>query len=258
MSAGSVLAENAAGLVGFNQKAKLVIYNDTKKSLSQSAVTAKASEALGNTGTGGSTATSVLKSSFHEIQVQFNPSSIRFEANSTPVNVKYLQDNFDPTIPNMQSRKESIVLMVDLIFDAVSNKDAFHGDKFRISLSDAAALAGTAVKELTGGYSVQKQTNGLIAAIMRESTRVISFTWAKMIFTGVLQEVRAKYTMFSPGGNPIRSVVTLSLKQTMTPGENAIWDKAFSSFFGEPGVDKGLISGKSTLQDIQKFINIGI
>ncbi|MCL2035967.1 MAG: hypothetical protein FWG83_01090 [Oscillospiraceae bacterium] len=247
----NVLAANAAGVLGFNQKAKLVIYTDTGSTMGSSAIADAASAALESAGS------AIPGGDFHSLQVQFNPASIKFEANSVPVQAKYLQDRFDASIPNSQKRKESIFMTVDLIFDDVSNKDAFHGDKFRISASDVLAAAGTLTKELMGGYSVQKQTNGLIAAIMRESTRVISFVWAKMKFTGILHEVQAKYTMFSISGKPIRSVVTLSLQQVMTAGENKTWDKAFSDFFGAPGMDTDMISGKSMLQDIQKFINIG-
>jgi hypothetical protein len=191
------------------------------------------------------------------IEVQFNPSSIRFDANADTMEAKYMEDNFDSAIPNRQSRRASIVMTVDLIFDAVHTKDAFFGDKYRISPSDTVAAADAVAQAFMGGYTVQKQTQALIAAMMNEDTRRIAFVWTDMCFVGILSEVQAKYTMFSPSGNPIRSMITLSLQQDLEDSDVEQWNSAFTKFWEKAKVPEGVIKGKSAFQEAGRFINIG-
>jgi hypothetical protein len=189
--------------------------------------------------------------------VQFNPSSVRFDANAESMEAKYMEDNFDSAIPNRQSRRASVVMTVDLIFDAVHTKDAFWGDKYRISPSDTVAAANAIAQTFVGGFTVQKQTQALIAAMMDVDTRRIAFIWADMSFVGVLSEVQARYTMFSPSGKPIRSTVTLSLQQDLEDSEVKQWNKAFDDFWGGIDAEGKMIKGKSAFQEMGKFINIG-
>ena len=127
---------------------------------------------------------------------------------------------------------------MDLIFDDMNPTDAFMADKFMLlsgfsvgNLISAGAGIANAIKGKV--YSVQKQTNALVAAAIRDSTRSVTFKWANMSFTGELTEVRAAYTMFSVSGRPVRSTVTLSITQQVN-GEigSGYWDAAFNSAFG--------------------------
>jgi hypothetical protein len=57
-----------------------------------------------------------------------------------------------------------------------------------------------------------------------------------MIFWGELTGANVKYTMFDPSGNPIRSKVTLTIRQDKSPENTAYateqdWDKAFKKMF---------------------------
>jgi hypothetical protein len=257
MSLGSFAGEVGKGVLGMNKKAMLIIYKGSSGKVSSEKALNSTKSVLDSADSSATMRglTDELPN-HHILRVQFNPASVRLEANINPVPTKWLEDNFDSSITNQQERNASIVMYVDLIFDAVSNKDAFHGDKFRLSLSDAAAAAGTGIKQLAGGYSVLKQTNGLIAAMTNESTRVISFLWADMKFTGILEQIQARYTMFSPSGRPIRSTVTLGIHQSLDREEVGQWEIAFNNFFGNKEKSSDLISGKSRLQEMQKLINI--
>ncbi|MDR1674389.1 MAG: hypothetical protein LBR54_02945 [Oscillospiraceae bacterium] len=194
----------------------------------------------------------------HTLTVQFNPSSIRFEAHSNTMNVKVMQVGMvDGEIPETTKRPASVSMFVDLIFDDVNSKDAFRSEKFNLSPTELARDSITAVKKLKGDvYSVQKQTNGLVGALMRESTRIVSFRWGDLKFTGMLNDIKASYTMFSTSGRPIRSKVSLTLEQHFTLDDpQSRWDAAFTKFFGAANI-AGSVSGKSNLQEMQSLLNL--
>ena len=251
-----VAQEFTKGAIGGIQKARIIIYKMKEDRLEADKQALMVSELLA--GTKDLVSGGIGKEEpFHVMKVQFNPSTVRFEASADAVFSKGLEDSFDSAIINQQKRKASVVMSVDLIFDAVNNKDAFHGDKFKLSATDAVQAAGTIAQELKGGYSVQKQTNGFIGAMMHESTRVITFVWSKMLFTGAINQVQARYTMFSTSGRPIRSTVTLQLHQVIDRNDISYWDNAFSKFFGKQGVETDLIQGKSDLDNMRRLLNIG-
>jgi hypothetical protein len=257
MSWQSFKEEAVNGVLGRNEKAKLILYKGGKSDALSGEVLKDTQEALGDAGSSMNSLKGAM-SKHHILKVQYNPASIRFEANVDEIPTRWLEDNFDATLPNQQKRSASIVMYVDLIFDAVNNKDAFYsvGDKLQINPGDIAASVGTGIKKLAGGYSVLKQTNGLVAAMTNASTRVVSFLWADMKFTGILEQVQARYTMFSPSGRPIRSSITLSMQQSLDRDEVGQWEKAFNNFFGKKEIALKNINGKSSLQEMEKLINI--
>jgi hypothetical protein len=108
--------------------------------------------------------------------------------------------NLENEVPNQMVAPPRIVMSVDLIFDAVNLKDSFMFEKLRFSVGDEFSMVAALLKER--GYTVQPQTNGIIAAMLREGTRQVTFKWADMSFTGYLQEASARYTMFSVSGKP--------------------------------------------------------
>ncbi|MDR3295882.1 MAG: hypothetical protein LBT26_08665 [Clostridiales Family XIII bacterium] len=192
----------------------------------------------------------------HKLTVQFNPDSLGFEANSQPIKTRYMQANEDSTVPHMQTREESVIMTVSLLFDAVSNADAFYADKFRTSASDVAAKIGTGIKKMNGGYTVQPQTNGILALLLHEETSEVTFVWGDLKFNGIISEAQAQYTMFSPSGMPIRSKVSLRINQVLHgSADGKQWDEAFDKCFGKAGQTTA-ISAKSTLQELSSLLNI--
>ena len=106
-------------------------------------------------------------------------------------------------------------------------------------------------------WSVKAQTNGLLAALMKESTRTVTFKWADMTFTGEATEAQARYTMFSPLGHPVRSVVRLNIiQQVRGQADITYWDKAFDKLF-TPQDGLAEAGGKSAMQQLGNLINIG-
>lgn len=247
--------------LGSIAKALLVIHKLPEQSDSATATVAHQTElALNLTssiGTAVSTLTgtsSALKAASLDacvMQVQYNPSSLSILANAKTIPFTYLQKNLDSGIPNQSSRPPMVVLSVELIFDAMNPKDAFMAEKYA-SISTGGAISSVA-GAVQGEYTVQPQTDGLIAALMRPSTRMVTFRWADMAFTGQLIEVQARYTMFSVSGKPIRSIVQMNIAQQVeSESDLQYWDQALDKAFDSGALDQG----KSAAQTLGNLLNL--
>ena len=254
---------NAAGsALGIVKKAMLILHTDAQASTTSTSIASKTASALSKKpGTGlGATVSALAGGGMggsHVLEVQYNPNSISLQANSSPTPFQYLQQNFDSTIPTQNFRDPSVVLSVELTFDAMNPKDAFMIDKFRLSAGDAVSAVSGLVQAGKGGYTVQPQTNGLLAALIRDSTRFVTFRWADMAFTGELTEASATYTMFSVSGKPVRSVVRLNITQNVdSKSDISYWDTAFTKTFGasDAAATKG---GRSFADRYGNLLNIG-
>lgn len=237
-----LLLHKRSDIQGFNT-AKAVKLAD--EMLSQAAAVSLGNIRLPDTAGGGEL--------FSRLEVQYNPSSLAIYANAESIPFSSLQQNIDNGIPNQNIRAPSIALTVDLIFDALNLPDAFMADKLRVTpdslISDAAALTTLA----KGCYSVQPQTNGLVALMLRSGTRLVTFRWGDLAFTGQVTEVKADYTMFSVSGRPIRSNVRLNIiQQVESAGDSQYWDKAFDNWFKTADV-----SGKGVAQKVGNILNLG-
>ncbi|MEG0779554.1 MAG: hypothetical protein RRY95_00925 [Oscillospiraceae bacterium] len=220
------VGKSALGSVG---KATLILAAPTPAPPSAAGVTRTAKAMLDG---GAAKASAADMGGEHILQVQYNPASLQMDANAEVTPVQYLQQNLDNGIPAQNTRNPSVVLSVELIFDAMLAQDAFLFDKLRLSAGAAVSDISGLAKAKTGGYTVQPQTNGLLAALFRDSTRTVTFRWADMSFTGELTEANATYTMFSVSGKPIRSVIRINITQSAEARGATHWDTAFDNTFG--------------------------
>lgn len=193
----------------------------------------------------------------NRMEVQYNPSSISFSANAEPMAATYLQSGVEQGTPNQLSRPPSVVLRVDLLFDAMNVKDAFMFEKFRVaSVNDLAASGAGIAKALGDGYSVQPQTNGLLAAMLSDATRLVTFQWAELSFTGELTDANAQYIMFSVSGQPIRSKITLQITQEVNEESDiSYWNGAFDKCF-LPEAGAFATGGKEARQKTGNLLNL--
>lgn len=225
---------STVGALVNTEKAVLVLSTPPSTYTGSSSSTSSLSSATASALSG--TTSTTTSSSTHTLTLQYNPSSINFQANAQSVPFQYLQQNLDQGIPNMDTRPPSIVMTVDLHFDDMNVTDSFASETFSVdSVSDAVSTVASVVTNVAGdGYSVQPETNGLMAAVMSEITRNVTFRWSNMSFTGELSEVRARYTMFSTSGKPVRSIVTITItQQVTTDADSSAWNDAFDAAFGD-------------------------
>lgn len=261
----SFLADAKSSVLGTAKKALLILHKDDSQrgddAMTPQKISAATMDALYPTGqTARSTLTGIseaLGADFHVLQVQYNPASVEFQASSEEVTIPYLQQNIDPSIPNQNTRPPSVTLSVHLIFDAMNVRDSFMFEKFRVTTQDVAQLAAkrTLKKDI---YSVQAQTNGLIGMIMRKSTRLVTFQWAEMSFTGEVTEIQADYSMFSVSGRPVRSQVKINISQRVdSNSDSKYWNQAFDKCFGNQNISV-VSGGKSQMEGLSNLLNIGI
>ena len=260
MSLSSALSNVGNSLFGTTKKAVLLLHDlqstnpasklgSSLNSLTKSVLTS--ANKIG--GSAFSTAANALVGGGGSLEVQYNPSSLSINANAQAVPFSYLLKNTDNGIPNQDLRPPSITMSVQLVFDDMNVKDAFMAEKFRVtSVGDAISTVSSLVKNLAGdGYSVQPETNALVAMLMKDSTRLVTFQWGDMSFTGEVCQVQARYTMFSVSGQPIRSVVDLVIVQCITgSGDISQWENAFDKGFSNS------LSRKNILQKATDLFNI--
>ena len=244
-------------VVGNIQKALLVIHRQEDAAEVDSARVAAATEAaLGGTAASMLATSAAMKAAKMKacvMQVQYNPSSLSIQANAESIPFAYLQQNVDSGVPNQSSRPPMVMLSVELVFDAMNPKDAFMAEKLSLSTGGVVSSAAAAKQLTKGGYTVQPQTDGLIAALLRPSTRVVTFRWADMAFTGQLIEAQAEYTMFSVSGKPIRSKVHLNIAQQVeSEADIKYWDAMFDKMVGNGALEQS----KGAAQTMGNLLNL--
>lgn len=192
--------------------------------------------------------------SYLPVQVQYNPNTISFSGKQGRIRRTGVggQDQFEQMDVPVET-----VMSVELTFDDTNIKDAFMFEKLSITnlggiVQTVENIAGMA----TGGYSVQDLSEVFVGAMVRPSTRWVAFVWNKMIFWGELTSVQVRYTMFNPSGNPIRSNVSLRIRQDAQPGAKPyqtekMWEKAFNQMFDT----KYKTNGFNVSNKVSNFLN---
>lgn len=172
---------------------------------------------------------------FLPVQVQYNPGSISFSGKQGLLRRAGVdgQEQF----AQMDVPVETVMNM-ELTFDDTNIKDAFMFERLNVltvgGVLQSLEQIGAAVK--SGGYGVQDISEVFVGAMVRPITRWVAFVWNKMIFWGELVGVNVRYTMFNTSGSPIRSAVTLRIRQDSPPGSTRYqtereWEKAFDKMF---------------------------
>lgn len=203
-----------------------------------------------------------LESGQRAMVVQYNPASLSIQATAQKIPFKRMINSANAGVVAQDMREPSTTLSVTLYFDDMNPKDAFMEEKFRNPLSSfgVGIEAGAAlVKTLMGKhYSVQQTTNALVSLPLRDLSKQITFVWANLSFTGVVQQAQARYTMFSVSGRPIRSEINLSIVQSIPDtNESQYWveafDKCFKSKLAGSGGARSIGESASNILNISGF-----
>lgn len=227
-------------ILGANKKAYLIIHTatlDDSGNVNSADIVSKTDAVLTAAALLGSAGNSVKDMALkllnaRVLEVQYNPTSLSLQANANSIPFSSLQQNVDNNVPNQNMRPPQVLLSVDLFFDAMDKNDAFMAEKFNPKLMSAGKNVASAILKRKQAFTVQPQTNGLLATLLRPQTRLVTFRWADMVFTGIVTEASAEYTMFSISGMPIRSRVRLNITQTVNSnGDLKYWDAAIDRVF---------------------------
>ncbi len=187
--------------------------------------------------------------------VQFNPTTFQLSANGggrvRKTDYNTIQDAKSVDGGVSYSRAQTTIsLSVSLLFDSVDPQGAFMSDKFNLAPSALVGDVGKLVKYNMGKKdsegnktgesqkptSVQPEVEGLIGALRNRYTRLITFHWGKMSYTGVLRNVAATYTMFDPLGQPVRARVDLSIMcadAEIYPSSLVVWRDRYRTIFSK-------------------------
>ncbi len=183
------------------------------------------------------------KSNYLAFEVQFNPNKISMTTRAGKIaDYKALGDAGRHQLSTV-TLTAATTLSVQLIFDEMNIQDAFVREGNLLTNPTIGNVVGT-IQSIAvnrkGGYSVKKQTEGLISLLTFQQTREVIFTWCEMFFHGNVTDISAQYTMFNKIGNPIRSTVDLTIRQADTGQEfvsdKQYWDDAFTAAFGPAGM----------------------
>jgi hypothetical protein len=182
----------------------------------QQQVTSRVEETLAKTmkellGSTGRKAKNGVK--FLRYEVLFNPNRITLTgrgAAEVPMN-----DCTKGVSVSYQTRQANLELRIPLIVDrTISSQVSMGVDIPGVNCSLTQGVRSTVesvANWLTGDDlgSIQRDVEIFLAMLRNEHTRMVSFYWGSMTYTGVLTSVNSTYTMFDPKGNPTRANIDL-------------------------------------------------
>lgn len=208
---------------------------------------------------------------YHYFEFQYNPSELVFNTQAGVSQTR--QGAAESGINNIvrTNLPASTSLSFQVWFYDINNKDAFAADKLVLaSLTNIVSAVGA----FKYTYSVQKEVDGLVSLLSQHSTRMVVFIYGNIIFKGEFESCNARYTMFSPSGNPIAAQVEIQIRQASryyvdnTMDENGdkiedldmydetYWEAAINDFVGKPGKDVE-VDTRPTSQKVGSLINLG-
>jgi hypothetical protein len=123
-----------------------------------------------------------------EIKVQFNPESLSFKYSGIGKGKDKASvagtDNGVAPKEEANDETEEITLSMKLVFD----RSRYYVDK-----------------------SVQPEVEQFLAIMKRNYSRIITFYWGTVSYTGVVNSIDAQYVLFNALGIPTRAIVDLSI-----------------------------------------------
>ncbi len=195
--------------------------------------------------------------------VQFNPSSLQLSGHAGGLVQRLSYDKEDKDHDGKDDQSASytkgnttIIMSVSLLFDSCDPQDAFLDDKMSLNPVNVgkglvkAGMAATGNKEI----SIQTKVEGFIAALRNPRTRILTFNWGNICYSGVLRSVGVNYTMFNPNGEPIRATVDLSLvcaDDDQWPNSLSVWQIRYANAF-----EKGSESFVKTEQKVGSLLSL--
>lgn len=188
---------------------------EIKKISKSTATTGKLTDALKHVGDSQADLSSALAHDVivgRKFTVQFNPSSIQIIGRGggrAPVsNYGSVGKDQAGTI-EYKALDPYINVSFTVIFDASNIADAFMEE--RLTLGATTLVKNVATAAVGHEYTVRPYVEGFLAALRDEDHRTMIFQWGKLRYTGSLNTISGRYTMFNTAGNPIRAEVQIGM-----------------------------------------------
>lgn len=192
----------ALAMLGAADKAIIVVEQETSRASSSS------SSGLSSISSSLTSATdSTTSTSRKVLEVEYNPTSLSIVANAENTTIKSMQQGADSNALVQGLRKPSLVLTVQLVFDAVNNQDCFYSDYLMLS---ASSIIG-GISSVATEHTVRPQIEGFMSLMLNNNNRMVSFMWENMVFSGQVNQVTSNYTMFNRSGVPVRGNVQFQI-----------------------------------------------
>lgn len=181
------------------------------------------------------------------VTLQFNPSSIQINAvggGRYPV-TNYGTGEGESTIC-FTDMDPSVQISFKVIFDRTHNADAFMADKFVLNYEQVTQNVVTLA--LGEEYSVRPQMEGFLGAIRNQYHRLVTFQWGSMRYSGTINQIRGKYTMFNVSGNPIRAEIGFNIMVQHTGEEDNLeyWRQRYADILRAQRSETKGLSGVNT------------
>lgn len=202
--------------------------------------------------------------------VQFNPTTIQISAHGGGLVRKLNYENAlgkngngtEAQAGGIVYGKEAttIILTVPLLFDKCDIQDAFMFDKLNTSITEMGKGLVKGAMTLAGKkeVSVQKEVEGFIGMIRNRKTRYVTFHWGEMNYSGSVNDLDVRYTMFNVTGQPVRATVNMTimcLSENMKNSEG-IWRDMYVNSFTEEEKNLAQKFGAGAQKWTKNFLNL--
>ncbi len=202
--------------------------------------------------------------------VQFNPTTIQISAHGGGLVRKLNYENAigkngsgtDAQAGGIVYGREAttIILTVPLLFDKCDIQDAFMFDKLNTSITEMGKGLVKGAMTLAGKkeVSVQKEVEGFIGMIRNRKTRFVTFHWGDMNYSGSVNDLDVRYTMFNVTGQPVRATVNMTimcLSENMKHSEG-IWRDMYVNSFTEEEKNMAQKFGEGAKKWTKNFLNL--
>ena len=198
--------------------------------------------------------------------VQFNPASIQIIGRGggrAPISNYGSIGKDQPGKIEYRALDPYITVQFTVMFDATNHADAFMEERFTMGATTLVKNIATAAagKE----YTVRLQVEGFLAAVRDEDHRTMIFQWGSLRYTGILNAVSGRYTMFNTAGNPIRAELQIGMlmggaSQDSIDGRSYLdyWKKRYSDILNKNGKqdEDGTLTSMTTGTIKNQFNNL--
>ncbi|MCR5451426.1 MAG: hypothetical protein K6F00_02230 [Lachnospiraceae bacterium] len=184
--------------------------------------------------------------------VLYNPERIRLNGHGTSVKQKMsINAKTGTNVMEYATYPSNLELRIPLILDKTYSEKISGALSQSLSLSQLGRDTADAIKSSFSDDAfmgnVRKEVEGLASLFRSPYTRLVTFYWSRMEYTGILTSMSANYVMFDPSGHPTRATVDLNViladPNNSNLMDNGLKDGPWKKFYKEAFEGKTAVNG---------------